>query len=224
MRNISENEEIIGSNLFYRGTRYACAIADPENINWQTALKNGCPSILRRIFAPDDAGVLLSSADNSGLLTTPDIGLPVRDYAIQPDTDQHWMNLLHGIDPLRVNPLQIVSAASVLSNGGMKSSVNLLHSINTIREGWLIVTVPTQERIIQTDLADRIAESMASSEISGWEISAVGSDTVSRVSWYAAGTTSEWQGTPVVMALVWEDDDAETLRQAGQVLFRAITR
>jgi hypothetical protein len=65
---------------------------------------------------------------------------------------------------------------------------------------------------------------MTSSEISGWEISAVGSDTVSRVSWYAAGTTSEWQGTPVVMALVWEDDDAETLRQAGQVLFRAITR
>jgi membrane peptidoglycan carboxypeptidase len=153
---------------------------------------------------------------------TLDIGLPAYGSNLNENEASSWKALLEGNNALRISPLQAAYAASIFSNHGQQALPQILSSINTQEEGWIVVSSNESYRVIPSEEADNMAILMASSEIPGWEMSTQSEDEQGQYTWYIAGTPSNWTSTPIVLVLASENASAEELRQAGRAIFNEI--
>jgi len=48
---------------------------------------------------------------------------------------------------------------------------------------------------------------LARSDLPAWESIGIGSSPTTTVSWYLAGTLPDWQGTPLALVVLLEEDD-----------------
>ena len=128
------------------------------------------------------------------------------------------------VENLRVSPLQMALATATLINNGVRPAPRLALAVNTQAQGWVIFS-PTgsQEVVLNPRATEKVISARAIAGKPFWEHSGIQQGEGYAVSWYLAGTLQNWQGTPLAVVVVLEEENGEQARRIGRgVLERAI--
>jgi cell division protein FtsW (lipid II flippase) len=200
-----------------------CAIVEYLISDMRQAITNGCPTALIQIVGATGKSKVEKAIAEFNLEQTPDIGLPGNPIIIH-DKDILWNDLFFSKDPLRVNPLQIATSASVITNGGSMPTPILVSAVNTLRDGWTSLSIENKKQVLPADQANSINDYLKSGVISGWELTAQGFDQRTKIAWYVAGTPTNWAGKPLTIVLVLENQDPIKAREIGREIYELSVR
>ncbi len=156
---------------------------------------------------------LIELYDRLGFYKTPDINLPVASAAPNGTFDN-----------LSISPVQMISAVAALSNRGLCPKTQIASAVETPIEGWVILPGSGKaNQCLPSDGVKRITDALQKKGKPFWEFASSGLDKTIPITWYLAGTLSNWSGTPLAIVVVLEENDPILARQIGsQVLEKAI--
>lgn len=117
-----------------------------------------------------------------------------------------------------LSPLQAALIAATLSAQGKRPAPVIVSAVNTPASGWVLLPVEAKPlQAIPPDQVEARLESLASETSNIWEtVAVVPKQDNQAVTWYVAGTTPGWSGTPLALVLVLEDGDPEGAAQIGR--------
>ncbi len=203
---------------------FTCASPFTEEISWGRALVNGCPGPVLELSKQFSASELIALYNTLGF-TTSTSSLPL----LQADPD--IIQLLDepdkaalGIDQIKVTPLQVVIAAAAISADGKKPTPVITQAVKTTTQGWVIFPRSSSTAIIKTDNARETANFLSITGKPVWEITGLSFTDSLPVTWYIAGTTSDWKGTPLAVVVLLEEDSPDTARLIGDGLMNAVLK
>lgn len=203
---------------FPRELAESCTLP-PENASWNAALRRGCPAALEfllRAFFPSELDRLMRSLGFDRAYSLP-IPVAAPQYRLA-DTPGQMMQLENW---LQSSPLQMAVAAGVLSNQGMMTSPWLVQAVHTPHQGWVVINYPTSTGVVPASIARQAQQILSVPGQLYWQtVAVVGSE--QKITWMIGGTTQEWEGAPVVIAGVLEEEDPQRARQWLAKLFEAI--
>ena len=144
-----------------------------------------------------------------GLDTVPQIRLPVGDSPLLGETN--------------LSPLQVVLAAAPLSAQGIRPAPQLVLAVDTPQSGWVLL--PSLAKPIQSldpITANTRAQELAFEKQHIWQYAVNAMNgTDQAISWYVGGTLPDWDGTPLVLALVLEENNPTLAESIGQEVLQA---
>jgi hypothetical protein len=135
-----------------------------------------------------------------------------------------------------VSPLQMALAGAALSSGGTRPAARLVVAVDTPQAGWVVLpNLGAPAPVFTKGAADSAVQVLsgglentlpggAASPLPVWESLARGGPAVEgrpSVTWYLAGTLPAWNGTPVALALILEEDDPALAASIGQAVLRS---
>ena len=200
-----------------------CAIQTSDILNLQSAIINGCDSGLIAVAKSLDKLEIRNAIEQYNLTKSQDIGLPL-SKEIEALEEVDWFDLLYGKNPIRVNPLQIAVVASSISADGFAPTASIVLAVNTASEGWVAMHNSQPIQIEERGISRQLNSFLNSEVITGWEVTATAKDQNGNYSWYIAGTPTNWPGTPIVVVIVLEQDNAQFAQKIGRELFRQSTQ
>ncbi len=221
---ISENEALLQTDYIKNAGNLSavCAIGEDQPKLWSQAISSGCRSALRLAAADQDGHAISALIGKYGLNKLFKLGLPENPEQ-NLDSSAGWQSLVFGQNRFRASPLQVAYAFSLFSNEGSQPTPYILSAINTQQDGWVNVGQTEAPQVIAPETAENISRLLVSTEISGWELSSRSQDENGNYSWYVAGTPSNWTGTPIILVIVQENWNAESLRDTGRQIYNTIT-
>lgn len=212
------------SSLFSEGRMdFACALSIDEDINWQQLIANGCLTVQNDLSKITGEADLMALYETFGLFSEPQLRLLVAD-AFMPEEGISNETLFQGQAPFQVTPLQMGIAASALTNQGNLPSPRIVNAYRNPEGEW--VTLPklsTNVEILPSGVADRVTSLIKNPDSPIWQVtSSVVTEDEGTISWFIAGTTSEWQGQPTILVVVLEDKTALSAQQIGADLIQQV--
>lgn len=194
-----------------------CAIPPAAN-TWYAAVQAGCPQasvfLGKRLTLP----VLQQVYDTWGFDDAYTLPLAAAKPSRLTLLENFELASL-GQSAFRVSPLQVALAAAAFSTGGQRPAPLLSMAVNTPLEGWVILPVETSS---QTYPANILANSVQNFTIPGtatWLTIGQAETETGIITWVMGGTVSSWQGTPLALAMVLEENNpVEAMSIASQVL------
>jgi cell division protein FtsW (lipid II flippase) len=146
--------------------------------------------------------------DRLGFFSAPQIRMAVANPSLQGN-----------LDALRVSPVQMAVAASVLSAHGLGPAPRIALAVNTPQQGWVVLPAVSKPiEAIPAPAADKAAAAYLVEGEAFWEFvgQARQGDTI--VTWYIGGTLPDWLGPPLAVAVALEEDNIPLARQVGREL------
>jgi membrane peptidoglycan carboxypeptidase len=120
---------------------------------------------------------------------------------------------------LHVSPLQVALAAAALSNHGTIPAPRIAMAVNTPEEGWVVLQAEgTSVEAVPSSDADETSQSFVKDRQSYWSHLTRTTGDESDVTWFVAGTPSNWQGTPIVVVVTLEEDNERLAERIGREL------
>ena len=120
---------------------------------------------------------------------------------------------------LHISPLQAALAAAALSNHGTIPPPRIATAVDTPNDGWVVLpALGTAFEAIPVAAADETAQAFVADGQSYWAHSGQAESEESPVTWFVAGTLPNWQATPLVVAVVIEEDNVRLARLIGHEL------
>jgi hypothetical protein len=122
--------------------------------------------------------------------------------------------------------MQVAMAAAVLSGDGIRPVPRLVLGVNDPDEGWVILPDSgLASEVLPKTAADAVARALMVQGLPIWQSLARLPDGESRwVTWYVAGTLPEWNGVPMALAVLLEEDNPDLAVKIGQAVFMAALR
>jgi cell division protein FtsI/penicillin-binding protein 2 len=149
---------------------------------------------------------LLEFYKKIGLLRLPLLNMPVAPV-VEPGTTAE----------IRMSPLQVILAAAAISNHGKIPSPRIAMAVDTPEQGWVVLPASNQPvEALQPKLADEAASSFITGQKPYWSNVAKASEHDSVISWCISGTLPDWQGSPLVVVVTIEEDNAALAANIGQ--------
>ncbi|MBM3137996.1 MAG: hypothetical protein FJZ98_07390 [Chloroflexi bacterium] len=199
-----------------------CAIQSTQPYVLRASIQNGCDSSTIHLARSLKRDEFINTVNQYSLTSSQAIGLPV-NQAASPPQEVSWFDFIFGSNLLRVNPLQIATAASSISANGLMPAARITSAVNIADQGWVSLSPSISQRVMSQEKANAVNDFLNSETISGWEITALSMDDNGVYSWYLAGTPVSWPGAPVVVVLVLERDSPEFAQLAGREIYRQAT-
>lgn len=199
------------------GKSSSCAISPGSDPGWQQLIASGCNNAvldLTREMIPSDVVTLYSDL---GLTSQPEI----QTESVEPADFKavNHMSELFLTDAVRVSPLQMAVAAAEVTNGGKVVKPTLVLAYQAPGGIWTLISNENNGEIVP-DLDTKAAVNLLQDGDSPvWSTTAEVVDNEKTVSWYVAGTPSDWQGVPIVIVVALEDASPEQAISIGQALF-----
>ena len=123
------------------------------------------------------------------------------------------------VHDLHISPLQMALASAALSSHGTVPAPRIATAVNTPSEGWVVLpSLGSSFEAIPASSADEAAQSLIVDGESFWEHTGQAESDESPVTWFIAGTSPNWQASPMVVVLLLEEDDISLAQQIGQEL------
>jgi hypothetical protein len=169
--------------------------------------------------------------DSSPLLNRATLGsYPIGDLANVLDNDNRTTIRLDSIPKIRLpvnlssndeeytlSPLQVVLAAAPLSAQGNRPAPQIVLAVDKPQSGWMLL--PSMDEPLQSlepDVANTRAEELATPNKNIWQhLSMTSNDGGQPITWYVGGSLPDWDGTPIVIAIVLEEDNPEAAENIG---------
>lgn len=201
------------------GFQMRCAIQPDNTASWSSVLSSGCPSPVAALgnrYLPVSLDTLFK---RFGLSTTPAITLPVSNPVLSQVSNPTLASL--GEDGLLASPLQIALMASVISNGGNLPQPIIPMAVNTPRQGWVIISESQSTQVITANRAARVSQILARPGKLYWEVVALTNSGSEGITWFVAGTITEWKGSPLALAIVLEEANPQLAMAIGHTILDA---
>jgi peptidoglycan glycosyltransferase len=199
-----------------------CSLPVAYPPTWNTLISSGCPGAILSLTTHFDQQRIVSTMDNLGFFTTPSLPLP-SDSSSPPTRINNINNFALGQEGLAVSPLQMALAAASLTAEGKRPSPILAMAVNIPQEGWTIIsqlTAPIQ--VFPAEQATAAVKVLAVQAFPGWQSIGTAATSANKViTWYIGGTLPSWQGSPIAIAVVLEEDNPTLAEQIGQSLIKA---
>ncbi len=197
-----------------------CLIQNADKSQWVSSFESGCESpyaTLSQNVSQNEWQKLLSAFH---FLEVPDF--PLTQAELPPFlVDEKNARLAISDLPL-ITPLQMAVAASVFSNPGTLSSPVLSYAVETPHQGWVIL--PKNQSVPVQELSSiNTGELLADNKGNFWNFIGQGTRDEGPVIWYVSGTTPTWNGMPLMVVILLEENSPTTAKQIGdQVLYKAL--
>ena len=223
------------SNLDFTsgGIALRCSLP-PAADNWGNVVANGCPgadTTLGKLLGTEQLYKLFNTL---GFFKTPQLRLPT-NTAPDPHTYTDSETAALGLQPpssasdqapeqaLRLSPLQMALAAAALSNQGILPAPNLVTAVNTPQAGWVILSPLGETNQSLFSAATNVtATSLVEEGGTVWQtVSIAPNGPENSVSWFVGGTPPEWEGKPLALAVIIEEDNPTLVTRIGQSLLQA---
>jgi cell division protein FtsW (lipid II flippase) len=146
-----------------------------------------------------------------GFYTTPELRLIVAPAA-------------SATDELRVSPLQMALAAAALSNNGIRPAPRLAMAVNTPTQGWVILPALSDPvQALPAEGARQTAQAWVVSSQAFWGWSTSVPSAGKSFTWYLGGTLPDWQGMPLAVVVLLEENNASLAQSIGTNLLQTAT-
>jgi hypothetical protein len=210
-----------------------CAFT-PAGKSWGALLSAGCPGATFQLTNSMDNPDLLDLLDVLGLFTSPVFPVETLSSTRPDDISDGFSYITGTVDTvtgasLMVSPLQMALAASTLSNEGVRPSPRLVVAVDTPQSGWVMLPESSQpQQAFQAVAASNTAMALADPDLPIWQAVSNGRGGVGEpfaanpgYSWYIGGTLPEWQGVPLSIAVILEENNPRRALDLGQNLIQS---
>lgn len=188
--------------------------------NGLNSMKYGCESAMETLLENVSAQAMAGTMRDLGIFSEPTIALEVAPAAINPAISGDFAGWLTNVPETSVSPLQMALVAAAYTNDGVLPAPKLVNSYLGENGEWLAFPDQgSQAQVISVDLARHIRDFFKSDTQAIWFQN--GHATISNdeiLTWYIGGTTPDWTGSPLAIAIAIEGDQAELIQQIGSQL------
>jgi cell division protein FtsI/penicillin-binding protein 2 len=201
-----------------------CAVT-PDQPDWGNSIAGGCPAAQLILGQKIGAEETLAFFVKLGLYDQIPFHLPTSRSTIpQILVDPEGAYL--GLADLQISPLHMARALAALSTGGIQPSPRLAMSIKTPHLGWSKLAAPGDPiRVIEEEQVIAATSFIATGHQPIWESVAIApTGAATAVTWYLAGTQPDWDGEPLTLVLLLEENNPETATAIGRSIFQAALR
>lgn len=184
-----------------------CAEYPFEDLTWRSLAIHGCQNAMQGLVDLTSAVTITSMIENFGLTTAPKLQLPTAEVETLPE----------GIDDLRVSPLQMALAAGALTNAGTLPAPRIVIGYQDPDGEWITLPkIGSNSQAIDQATASSVTDLLKVEGTSRWQVTAtVTTQDDQPVTWFIAGTTSDWVGQPLVVVVVLEEDSPGKAKSIG---------
>jgi membrane peptidoglycan carboxypeptidase len=119
-----------------------------------------------------------------------------------------------------ITPLQMALAASALTNNGVLPGPRIVNAYQNPEGEWITLPKLTENsQVIPIETANQVVELLSESESPFWQATSSAQNLDGQqISWFVAGTTQDWQGQPISIVIVLEDQPALSAERMGYSL------
>jgi cell division protein FtsW (lipid II flippase) len=198
------------------GKNSSCSLLPSSDAGWQQLIAASCNGAildLTKDMIPSDVVTLYSDL---GLTTQPEIQTESAELADFRAVNH--MSELFLTDAVRVSPLQLAIAAAQITNGGKVVKPTLVLAYKNADEQWVLLPNQNSSEILPDLDTQSAVNLLQDGESPVWSATAEVVDNKKTVSWYIAGTPSDWQGVPIVIVVALEDAPPGQAKAIGQSL------
>ncbi len=193
---------------------WTCAYAPAPPFTPGNMVAAGCPGPLVFLAEEIGTGGLAELFASLGFYERPDLPLVTANPANQ-GVEQASLVAI-GQDSLTVTPLQMSLAAAALTNRGIRPAPRLATATLAAQGGWMILPNNPAADTLMKGGTEKALIALAQPDGRTWETVARTGTGENALTWYLSGTLPNWQGTPLALALVLEEDAPEQARQIGR--------
>jgi hypothetical protein len=143
------------------------------------------------------------------------LALPVAEAQPIPDFENNELALV-GQTNFLVSPLQMAVAAATISNSGERPAPKVAIAVNTPQQGWVVLpSQPGSGQSLTAEQALYAAEALAIHDTALWDSVGQAATGEGKITWFIGGTRPGWQGTPLALAVLLEEDNPELAADIG---------
>ena len=111
----------------------------------------------------------------------------------------------------------MLAAVAALSNKGLCPGLQIASAVETPAVGWVVLPEPEKPvQCLSPDGAKQVTESLRDSGKPFWEYVTSSSAKSQPITWYLAGTLSNWSGTPLAVVVVLEETNPALAQSIGR--------
>ena len=199
---------------------YQAMLGEEYNLN---PLKFGCEAGTKSVLDNVDAASLVDSFYNFGLFSAPQVVMEVGTPAEMPTTEA-YMSFFNTAEQTGVSPLQMALVAAAISNDGITPAPKLVNSYKSPTGEWIAYDhASTEQQAIPVQMSQALRDLFRSSSYALWYQSGhaqLENDGI--LTWYMGGTTSDWHGTPLAIAVAIENNNPALAQQIGTQLLTGV--
>ncbi|PWB53497.1 MAG: hypothetical protein C3F13_08765 [Anaerolineales bacterium] len=213
-----------------------CALVPVGNA-WGDLVAAGCDSSLKKLVASMSNQEMLDLLDKLGLFTAPAFQVETLSSSM-PANITDTITYLSGQSSIKnpepallASPLQMALAAATLSNHGERPAPRLVMAVDTPLSGWITLPLTSQAVQALSEISvNRTVGGAVSEDLPIWQLVTSIKNTPSAStstdqgslgsSWYLGGTSLEWSGAPLALAVVIEENNPQLARQIGHSLLQ----
>jgi cell division protein FtsW (lipid II flippase) len=122
--------------------------------------------------------------------------------------------------PEESTPLEIALAAATLSNAGVRPAPSIARLMRIPEGSWqLIPAINQPQQIVNPQSVDRATQILSLPDAQVWQI--VSTPFGQDITWFIGGTSQEWSGLPLAIAVVLEEVNIPLAEEIGQAVLSA---
>lgn len=195
-----------------------CAVTPLETLTWQSVAANGCLQVQMDLAGEIGANTLLDSFTILGFFTSPRLHLTVAEAAPPDLSDLSAFN--RGEAGLTLSPLQLAMAASAITNQGVLPGPRIVNAYLNPDQGWTsLPKLQPNSYALPPQSAQLVNALLRVPNYPYWQvISTVTTENQQPITWYLAGTSTDWQGQPFTAVVVLELDSPLLAEMIGRTL------
>ena len=123
------------------------------------------------------------------------------------------------LENFHVTPLQVALACAALSHDGIAPAPRIATAVNTPSDGWVILpALGSPREAVPATAAAVAADSFIQEGKNYWSHIGQATEKDTSVTWFLAGTPSNWQASPLVVVVLLEDNNSGLAEYIGQEL------
>jgi membrane peptidoglycan carboxypeptidase len=206
--------------LRWNGKIWDCNGQGSSPKNWAEAVSQGCPAAQLSLGKQLRPTQILDLYRQLGFDQAPVIPLPVT-YPAALKSFKDLNNAILGEEAVKVSPLQMALAAAAFTTNGTRPGPRLAMAIDTPQEGWVILQSGAPATSIPSASLTAAARMLQKPDAPIWQFTGLAQTDKGPVTWFMAGTNNVWQGIPLAMAVVLEEDNPELAAGLGDQLLEA---
>jgi cell division protein FtsW (lipid II flippase) len=201
-----------------------CAIPTEDALTWQTLVANGCLNAQAVIAEAIGTDSLYDLYQELGLFTAPSLHLTVAEPAV-PDPSNADV-FYRGNDHFLVSPLQMVMAASAITNQGLVPGPRIVNAVQDPSGGWnTLPKLQGNTYVIPVNTANQVNSLLRVGNSPYWQVISVAiTENDQPITWFIAGTTTDWQGQPISTVVVLENKAPQIAENIGRALIEQAIR
>jgi cell division protein FtsW (lipid II flippase) len=205
----------------FDGSTWDCALPLPQQPTWGDLISHGCPAGTAALAQRLHTNQVLEMIHQVALDRIPLINLPVAPVTFNPTQDT-VERLALGQGSLSVSPLQMALAASALNPQGEIPNPRIATAVNTPTQGWVVLPASPITRLPEMRSRAAAAKLLQMDGLPAWSVTATSITNRGKIAWFVAGTTSDWRGAPLALALVLEHNDPNGAAKIGSEILKMI--